>query len=342
MRLPATAPMNPTDRAAARLRFAREALAEPGLRLSPASADASFRSYWRTCGGGPSLIVMDAPPEHENIGPWLEIAGRLRRAGLNAPQVLAVDREHGFVLMSDLGTRALLSALDADRVDALYGQVLDALFAIQSRVAASGLPDYDETRLVAEMELMPAWFLQRHIGFTPGCEQWDTIESTFRALLDNALAQPRVFVHRDFHSRNLMVCDPGPGILDFQDAVRGPITYDLVSVLRDCYIAWPEGRVYDWVEGYRRRLAEAGLVDVDGARFRQWFDLMGVQRHLKVLGIFSRLNYRDGKPGYLADLPRVWRYTRQVGLQYDATRPLVELLERAIGGADPGRCGTNG
>lgn len=319
------------DRATIRLAFARRALADPALTLEAASADASFRSYWRGQSAGVSQIVMDAPPEHEDIEPWLDIAERLRRAGLNAPEVRALDRDHGFILMSDLGSQPLLSALDDDSVEALYGAALDALFALQTQADATGLPDYDEARLVAEMELMPSWFLRRHLGFTPECEQWDIIESAFRALADNALAQPRVLVHRDFHSRNLMVCEPALGVIDFQDAVRGPITYDLASLLRDCYIAWPDERVYRWLEAYRTRLADAGLIAVDGARFRRWFDLMGVQRHIKVLGIFCRLNYRDGKPGYLADLPLVWRYVREVGSEYDAIRPLIGLIQQAIG-----------
>lgn len=323
--------MTLSDRATARLAFARRALVDPALRLEPASADASFRSYWRGLSAGVSQIVMDAPPGQEDIEPWLDIAGRLRRAGLNAPEVRALDRAQGFILMSDLGNQPLLSALNETSVEALYGAALDALFALQTRGDASGLPGYDEARLVAEMELMPTWFLQRHLGFTPECEQWDIIESAFRALADNALAQPKVLVHRDFHSRNLMVCQPALGVIDFQDAVRGPITYDLASLLRDCYIAWPQERIYGWLEAYRQRLAEAGLIAVDGARFRRWFDLMGVQRHIKVLGIFCRLNYRDGKPGYLADLPLVWRYVREVGSEYDAIRPLIALIERAIG-----------
>ncbi|MBB5014608.1 aminoglycoside phosphotransferase family protein [Rehaibacterium terrae] len=323
------------DRAPRRLAWTRAVLDDPAATLEPASADASFRSYWRAHSGGKHWIVMDAPPDKEDIGPWLDIAARLRAAGLNAPKVHAVDRQHGFVLMTDLGHRLYLPELSEATVDALYGDALDAMLRMQAGVDCTGLPPYDDARLVAEMELMPTWFLQRHLGFTPGCEQWDVIESAFRALVNNALEQPQAFVHRDYHSRNLLiVAGDNPGIVDFQDAVRGPVTYDLVSLLRDCYIAWPDARVYGWVERHRRRLAHAGLVQADGARFRRWFDLMGLQRHLKVLGIFCRLWYRDGKAGYLADLPRVWRYTREVGSQYDDTRPLIALIERAIAGRD--------
>ena len=319
----------------ARLAWAQAALGDPGARLERASADASFRSYWRTQSGGRSWIVMDAPPDREDIGPWLDIAGRLVKAGLHAPEVRAADASEGFVLMADLGDRLYLPELDEAHADALYADALDALLAMQAKVPADDLPAYDELRLVVEMELMPEWFLGRHLGFDIQCEHWDVIELAMRALVDNAQRQEQVFVHRDYHSRNLLVC-PGanPGILDFQDAVRGPITYDLVSLLRDCYIQWPEQRVQAWAEGYRQRLVAAGLTHVDEATFRRGFDLMGLQRHLKVLGIFCRLWYRDGKAGYLKDLPLVWEYTRSVGLRYPETAPLIALLEGVIGGRD--------
>jgi aminoglycoside/choline kinase family phosphotransferase len=327
--------MSQSDRSSARLAWARAALNQPDAVLVPASADASFRSYWRVSDGEHSLIVMDAPPAQEDIRPWLDVAARLSAAGLHVPQVHRADSEHGFVLMSDLGNALMLPALNEARVDTLYDGALDALLRMQMRADVSGLPPYDEQRLVAEMELMPTWFLQRHLGVTPQCEDWDIIESAFRTLLNNAAAQPQVFVHRDYHSRNLMIgTGNDPGIIDFQDAVRGPISYDLVSLLRDCYIAWPEQRVYAWVEAYRQRAQAAGLTAADGATFRRWFDLMGLQRHLKVLGTFCRLWYRDGKRAYLDDLPLVWRYCRDVGRQYDATAPLIALLERAIGARD--------
>jgi N-acetylmuramate 1-kinase len=325
------------DRAERRLQWTRDALANPGLTLVSASSDASFRSYWRTLGTEPSWIVMDAPPEREDVRPWIEVAQRLRAAGLAAPEVRAQNLDEGFLLISDLGTRLYLPALDEHSVDRLYADALDALHALATRVDATGLPRYDEQRLVTEMELMPTWFLQRHLGYTPECEQWDVIESAFRALQRSAESQPQVFVHRDFHSRNLLLPmrdGGGPGIIDFQDAVRGPVSYDLVSLLRDCYIVWPEARVYDWAEGFRRRLVEAGVIQADAAHFRRWFDLMGVQRHLKVLGIFCRLWYRDGKDGYLGDLPRVWAYTRDVGRRYEEIAPLIALIERAIGARD--------
>ncbi|HEX5756983.1 MAG TPA: phosphotransferase, partial [Arenimonas sp.] len=280
-------------------------------------------------------IVMDAPPEHEDIAPWLDIARRLFAAGLHAPEVRSADLEHGFVLMSDLGDALYLPALDTAHVDALYSDAMDALLRMQAGIDASDLPAYDEARLVAEMELMPTWFLQRHLGYTPECEEWDVIESAFRALVDSALRQPQAFVHRDFHSRNLLIVDSSnPGIVDFQDAVRGPVTYDLVSLLRDCYIEWPDARVRAWAEGYRLRLRDAGFAVPDSEHFQRAFDLMGLQRHIKVLGIFCRLWYRDGKAGYLNDLPLVWRYTRDIGRRYPETAPLIALLERVLGERD--------
>src|SRR5690606_24110919 len=326
-----TCAMNLPTRETLRLAWAREQLQDPEAALERASADASFRSYWRARSRGRSWIVMDAPPDREDIRPWLDIAGRLARAGLHVPDIQAADAERGFVLMEDLGDRTLLPELMQTTADRLYGQAMDALLRMQLNADASGLPDYDEQRLVDEMELMPEWFLKRHLGFAPECEQWDVIESAFRALVDNARRQPQVFVHRDYHSRNLLVTEvASPGVIDFQDAVRGPVTYDLVSLLRDCYIAWPDDRVYGWAEEYRQRLGEAGMAVPGPEAFRRAFDLMGLQRHIKVLGIFCRLWYRDGKAGYLLDLPRVWKYTHDVGLRYPETAPLVELLTAAI------------
>lgn len=323
------------DRDTLRLDWTRQALADPDARLERASNDASFRSYWRAHSAGRPWIVMDAPPDKEDIRPWLDVADRLSRAGLHVPDIQAADPARGFVLMEDLGDQLLLPALNASSVDAHYARAMDALLAMQRHADTTGLPDYDEQRLVAEMELMPEWFLKRHLGFVPECEQWDVVESAFRALVDSAQSQPQVFVHRDFHSRNLLVTEvDSPGVIDFQDAVRGPATYDLVSLLRDCYIEWPEERVRGWALDFRDKLAAAGVaVPTEGA-FLRAFDLMGLQRHIKVLGIFCRLWYRDGKAGYLHDLPLVWRYTRDVGRRHPETAPLIDLLETAIGTRD--------
>jgi aminoglycoside/choline kinase family phosphotransferase len=255
-----------------------------------------------------------------------------------------VDREAGFVLMEDLGARTYLPELDGDSVDALYADALDALLRMQAQVDVAGLPPYDRTRLVAEMELLPEWFLGRHLGFTPDCDEWDIVEAAFTFLVHAALEQPRAFVHRDFHSRNLLVVPretgadalASPAIIDFQDAVVGPVTYDLVSLLRDCYIEWDAARVDGWIESHRLRLRAAHLIGPDTGEldFRRWVDLMGAQRHLKVLGIFCRLWYRDGKAQYLADLPRVWRYAMGVMRRYPELGAFAGLLEKALGGRD--------
>jgi aminoglycoside/choline kinase family phosphotransferase len=322
-------PMIPERRAALDA-FARATLGPATSPAVPASADASFRSYFRVARGDERFIVMNAPPEREDIGPWLDIGRRLREAGLNAPEVLAADPALGFVVMRDLGTRSYLDALADDTVGPLYADALAALVTMQARVDARGLPRYDAPRLRAEMELMPTWFLERHLGLAPGRAGWELLESAFAALERAALAQPVAFVHRDYHSRNLMVVpDANPGIIDFQDAVVGPVTYDLVSLLRDCYVAWPDPRVRGWAEDHRRRLAAEGLVDADRDAWQAWFDLMGLQRHVKVLGIFCRLWYRDGKPGYLADLPLVLRYTLDVAARHPETRDLGRWLAAA-------------
>lgn len=331
----------PTARQDQLARFAASHAPGPVAHLAPASADASFRSYWRVTGAdGWTGIIMDAPPEHEDLGPWLDIGARLRAAGLHAPEVLAVERGLGFVLMEDLGDETFLRALDGDSADRLYADALDTLLQLQTRVDPRGLPAYDRNLLVAELELMPEWFLGRHLGFTPGCEEWDEIEAAFTFLVGAALAQPRAFVHRDYHSRNLLLAEPGrPALIDYQDAVVGPVTYDLVSLLRDCYIQWPQAQVEAWAEGYRERLQAAHLLppETGAAGFLRAFDLMGVQRHLKVLGIFCRLWYRDGKPQYLADLPLTFHYAVDVAARYPELQALAALLRRAAGNADLAR-----
>jgi aminoglycoside/choline kinase family phosphotransferase len=336
----------PDERAAARLAWTRSALGDAALTLEPASADASFRSYWRTRHDGRSWIVMDSPPEREDPRPWLAIGGRLAAAGLHVPAVRATDLERGFLLIEDLGSRLYLSELNEASADRLYGDAMDALLVMQTRVACDDLPPFDHAMLVRGLETMPEWFLQRHLGHTPSCGEWDVLEAAFDVVIRNALEQPRRFVHRDYHSRNLLVVDdppgitaPGlssPGILDFQGALHGPVTYDLASLLRDAYIAWPRERVEGWVESYRRRLLGAGVIDaaIDAARFRRWFDLTGLHRHVRVLGQFYRLWYRDGKPGYLADVPQVYRYVIDVARGYPELADFAALLERHARGRD--------
>ena len=326
------------DREYDRREWVRQVLGEPDLELAPASSDASFRSYWRgRRRDGHNVIVMDAPPTHEDIRPWLDVAGRLRAAGLDAPEVFASDGTRGFIAMQDLGTETYLPLLNADRVHDLYGAAIDALLRMQRHVECAGLEPYDEGRLVAEMELMPTWFLARHLGIEPTCADWDILESTMRMLVDSALDQPRVFVHRDFHSRNLLNLAAGKvGIIDFQDAVCGPITYDLVSLLKDCYVAWPKAQVRQWALDYRTRAIRAGLWPASRGEsdFLRAFARMGLQRHIKVLGIFCRLCYRDGKTAYLADLPRVLDYTLDVARADPGLTGFAALLERAVHGRD--------
>ena len=329
-----------SDRAAARLIFAQAALSRR-VSLAPASSDASFRSYWRaTDVNGATHVIMDAPPALENCAPFIDISARLHAARLLVPTVLAKDLDQGFLLLPDLGTRTLLPELNAANVAQHYQTAMAAILQMQLQADVAGLPNYDAPRLDAEMELFPEWFLKRHLGVTPSCEDFDVIEATMMQLRNLALTQPKVFVHRDFHSRNLMLADPDSSaaqrlaVIDFQDAVRGPISYDLVSLLRDCYIHWPEAEVRRWLEHYRILSAQAGLHQADGELFRRWFDWMGVQRHLKVLGIFARLNYRDGKPGYLQDLPLVLHYTLSVCEQYPELQPFARWLKPLTDGID--------
>ncbi len=303
--------------------------------IAPASADASFRRYFRvTRADGGTLIAMDAPPEHEDCAPFIDVTQRLERADLRVPHIHARNDAAGFLLLDDLGATDYLRRLSPESADSLYGAAIDALHRLQTAETA-GLPDYDEALLTAELALFTDWFLDRHLGIRLDAARQATIATVFRHLIDNALAQPRVFVHRDYHSRNLMVGDDGePGIIDYQDAVRGPISYDLVSLLRDCYIAWPEARIEGWMRAFTdEALARGRMTAAEAARFPRWFDLMGVQRHLKAIGIFARLNHRDGKPGYLGDIPRTLDYVLRVGARHDETRPLTELLQ-ALGVAE--------
>lgn len=330
-------PTSSQDRAAARLAWARQTLGDAHLVLAPASSDASFRSYWRTRHDGRSWIVMDSPPAREDPRPWLAIGARLAAAGLHVPEVRAQDLEQGFLLIEDLGSRLYLDVLDDANADHLYGDAMDALLVMQTRVACDDLPPFDHQMLVNGLEVMPEWFLQRHLGHTPSCGEWDVLEAAFDVIVRNALAQPRVFVHRDYHSRNLLVTDErSPGVIDFQGALHGPVTYDLASLLRDAYIAWPRARVEGWVESYRQRLRGAGVIGdaVDAARFRRWFDLTGLHRHVRVLGQFYRLWYRDGKPGYLKDVPQVYRYVIEVARGYPELTAFAELLEQRVADRD--------
>ena len=328
-------------------RWLERELGSSGFALEPASGDASFRRYFRVVHDGCTRIAMDAPPGREDIAPFERVAGLLGALGLHAPAVLARDERAGFLLLEDLGGRTYLDAL-ADGADAgpLYADALAALAQMQSMGAdiAGRLPVYDRPLLMREMHLFRDWLCGRHLDMVFDDADAAALETSFAFLADAALAQPRVFVHRDYHSRNLMVCaSRNPGILDFQDAVHGPVTYDLVSLLRDCYVAWPAGQVRAWTLDYRRQAAGRGIaVGRDETEFLRWFDLMGVQRHLKAAGIFARLCHRDGKAGYLADVPRTLGYVVEVAPAYPELRFLAGLIgERvlpALGGDGVSAC----
>jgi aminoglycoside/choline kinase family phosphotransferase len=319
----------------------------PGSRysLAPASADASFRRYFRAtfddsappalAPGERTLIAMDAPPPMEDCRPYVRIAGLLADAGVHAPRVLAQDLDRGFLLLTDLGTTTYLDALTEATARPLYLDAIDALVRWQAASREGVLPAYDEALLRRELDLFPDWYLARHLGVSPDEATRETLERVFAQVLANNLGQPRVYVHRDYHSRNLMVSAPNPGVLDFQDAVHGPITYDLVSLLRDAYIVWDEERQIDLAVRYWERARKASLpVDPDFGAFWRDFEWMGVQRQLKVLGIFARLAHRDGKRGYLGDMPRVMAYLRRACARYSALAPLLALLDR-LEGRDP-------
>ena len=299
-------------------------------RIAPASSDASFRRYFRVWCDGQTHIVMDAPPDKEDCRPFVAIAQALRGLGLNAPEVLAGDLDQGLLLLTDLGSRQYLAELDARSVPGLYADALEALARLQvgGDPGSPLLPPYDSALLHREMELFREWFLGKLLGLNLREEEHHALDHAFALLADNALEQPRVWVHRDYHSRNLMVTDPdNPGVLDFQDAVVGAVTYDLVSLLRDCYIAWPREQVEAWALDHRARLRALGMGGLDDADlFLRGFDLMGAQRHLKAIGIFARLNLRDGKPGYLRDIPRTLSYVLDVADRYPELAELRDLL----------------
>lgn len=322
--------VSPTDRLDRLREWASGALASPLLSVTPASEDASFRRYFRLVVDGRSLVAMDAPPEHEDCATFVRVAGILRAAGVNVPAIVAQAPDEGFLLLTDFGSTTYLEALDDASADALYGDAVAALLAMQVASRPGVLPAYDRGLLERELRLFPEWYVERHRGLRLTPAQAADLDRVHGLLLARNLAEPAVHVHRDYHCRNLMVtADDNPGVLDFQDAVHGPITYDLVSLFRDAYVEWPEERVIDWLARYWEKARRAGLpVRADFGEFYQDFEWMGVQRHLKVLGIFARLYHRDGKPRYLADLPRVAGYVRRAASRYGALTPLVRLLDR--------------
>ena len=311
-------------------------LGVPLREIAPASEDASFRRYfrvtlrkaWPAAGSARTLIAMDAPPPQEDCRPYVRVARLLGGAGVHVPQVIAADIARGYLLLTDLGTRTYASALDATTAPHLYAEALDTLVRMQRAPCEDELPPYDGALLRRELALFPDWYVARHLARPLAAAERASLGSVFELVLASNLAQPRVLVHRDYHSRNLMVAEPNPGVLDFQDAVRGPITYDLVSLLRDAYVEWDEEQQLDWAIRYWERARDVRLpVAADFAAFWRDFEWMGVQRQLKVLGIFARLAHRDGKFGYVADMPLVMRYLRRACARYRELDPLSALLD---------------
>jgi aminoglycoside/choline kinase family phosphotransferase len=323
--------MNAMSREQQMMNWLQQTLGMSVDSLLPASSDASFRRYFRLQHNAETFIVMDAPPDKEDCSPYIKVSAMLDKLGLHVPRVLETDRQQGFLLLTDLGSQLYLDALSGNTVDGLYGDALRALGVMQTcRPEQCGdLPPYDETLLRQEMALFTDWLLDQHLQWRLNNKQREMLQTIFDTLVVSALQQPRVFVHRDYHSRNLMVCEGhNPGILDFQDAVIGPLTYDLVSLLRDCYIAWPDTRVEEWALGYRERVLHTGILREDNERaFLRSFDLMGMQRHFKASGIFARLYHRDNKAGYLKDVPRTLAYISQVSQRYPEFHDLARLLE---------------
>lgn len=324
------------DRDAALRAWLREEAGAKG-RLEPLAGDASFRRYLRLHAGSGVFVVMDAPPGREDPAAFVRVAGLLRAAEVNVPRIFAADLERGFLLLEDLGRVSYLDRLGPASAPALYRDAFAALVRMQRGVPPGAVPPYDAPKLAAELELFPEWFLGAHLGAGPlPRAERRVLDDAFAFLVDAALAQPRVFVHRDYHSRNLMVHARNPGVLDFQDAVAGPVTYDAVSLLRDVYVAWPPARVLAWLDEYAGLARAAGVLPAAGAcgeaaaraRLRRDFDLMGVQRHVKVAGIFARLCHRDGKAGYLEDIPLTLRYLLDAAARHPELEPFARLLER--------------
>lgn len=305
--------------------WAARALGIEQPKIDALAGDASFRRYFRVHGHDVTAILMDAPPDKEDCRPFVDVCRRLRAGGVHAPDIIAADLERGLLLLEDLGDELLRDHLHTNNADHWFPLCFSVLQAMARGVDASGLPAYDRQRLLVELELFPQWYLQRHKGIRLSCEDWDSWEALCTWLMASAAEQPQVFVHRDFHSCNLMVqADGSIGVIDFQDAVRGPLTYDFVSLVWDRYITWPRSRLRGWMEAYRQAVAPGA----DPQTWVRWCDLMGLQRNLKIVGIFARLHYRDGKDGYLPMIPRFWDYLMDVMPLYEETEDFRELLER--------------
>ena len=301
--------------------------AVPPATLTAASSDASFRRYFRWEGEGRSFVVMDAPPPQENCRPFVEIADFLRTCLINVPKIYAQDLDRGFLLLNDLGNKTFLDVINSTNADELFKDAIEALLAFQQLPMTEPLPSYDVALLRRELELFPEWYVRAHLGVDFNEQQQATWQRVSTLLIDSALAQPKVLVHRDFMPRNLMLSIPNPGVLDFQDAVYGPVTYDITCLFKDAFLSWPEERVRNWLQDYWQLALPLGIpVQRDFEEFLRASDLMGVQRHLKVIGIFARICHRDGKPRYLADVPRFFSYIEAVLARRPELAELGELF----------------
>ena len=307
--------------------------AVPPATLTAASSDASFRRYFRWEGAGRSFVVMDAPPPQENCKPFVDIAFLLAKSGINVPKIYAEDLERGFLLLNDLGNKTYLDVIDSENADALFSDALQALLAFQQLPMVAPLPSYDVALLRRELELFPEWYVKRELGVEFDATQQQQWQKVSDLLIDSALAQPKVLVHRDYMPRNLMLSEPNPGVLDFQDAVYGPVTYDVTCLFKDAFLSWPEERVRGWLESYWQQASALNIpVQPDFEEFLRASDLMGVQRHLKVIGIFARICHRDGKPRYLGDVPRFFSYIEAVIARRPELADLQALLASLRGG----------
>ncbi|AMT91128.1 MULTISPECIES: aminoglycoside phosphotransferase family protein [Pseudomonas] len=306
----------------------------PPATLTAASSDASFRRYFRWEGDGRSFVVMDAPPPQENCKPFVDIAFLLAKSGINVPKIYAEDLERGFLLLNDLGNKTYLDVIDGENADALFHDALQALLAFQQLPMVAPLPSYDVALLRRELELFPEWYVKRELGVEFDAAQQQQWQHISELLIDSALAQPKVLVHRDYMPRNLMLSEPNPGVLDFQDAVYGPVTYDVTCLFKDAFLSWPEERVRGWLESYWQQASALDIpVQADFEEFLRASDLMGVQRHLKVIGIFARICHRDGKPRYLADVPRFFTYIEAVIARRPELAELQALFSSLRAGA---------
>lgn len=313
-----------------RLAWARQALSNPGLTLERASTDAGFRSYWRTMGTSPSRIVMDSPPDKEDVRPWLSMHDVLASGGVRVPKVLAEDVDAGFLALEDLGVNTYLHDIDEGNADAMFDAAIDQLLKLQATPPPAGLQRFDEATITRELRMFDEWFCGKHLGMTLDCGDMETLDAAYRHLIDSASAQPQVLVHRDFMPRNLMRADDGPAVLDFQDAAIGPVAYDALSLFKDAFLSWPPERIDGWLRHYHARAQAAGLPVPALDRFLRDADLIGVQRHLKIIGVFARLHHRDHKPKYLADVPRFFGYLDDVLPKYPQLAGLQAFIDAKV------------